>query len=88
MMIVVDTGIVMRILISMTKSYYKAEVYGTGNLFLAYKAVVTCQHPNGQTLHYEKLFPFFTLAKFVAIRLAKSKEHSFTAYWSKEFKHA
>lgn len=69
-----------------TTSYYYAEVAGTGKLFRAYMARVVCQHPNGQTIHFERELPFYWLAKIVALRLAKSKAHHFKHYWRRDFK--
>lgn len=68
----------------MGESYYYAEVLGSGHLFRAYTARVVCQHPNGETIHFEKRLPFFWLAKLVALRLAKSKAYSFRHYWKTE----
>ena len=68
-----------------TESYYYAEVSGSGYLLRAYTARVVCQHPNGETLHFERKLPFYWLAKLVALRLAKSKAYAFKHYWRKEF---
>lgn len=67
-------------------SYYCATVEGTGKFWLPYKAVVYCQHPNGQTLHFSKRMPTFRTAKFVAYVIAKSKAHMHKPFWIKEFK--
>lgn len=49
---------------------YCASVTQEGRM---YRSRIYFQHPNGQTTHFSKAFPFFWVAKLIAILILKRK---------------